>query len=103
MKRPLRVGIVGASAGRGWARISHVPAVRRLEGVELQAVVGSDQSKAEAANVAGIYAALRDDISKKTSSAPDFHYPARLTRLINDLISSAETGTRKPAADWPVP
>jgi predicted dehydrogenase len=57
----------------------------------------------EAVNVAGIYAALRDDISNGTPSAPDFHRAARLTRLIDDLISSAETGTRKSAADWPVP
>jgi hypothetical protein len=57
----------------------------------------------DAANVAGIYAALRDDIAKGTSAAPDFHHAARLTRLIDDLLSSAETGTRKSAAAWPVP
>ena len=38
MGTPLKVGIIGASAERGWAKISHVPAVQGLEGLELAAV-----------------------------------------------------------------
>ncbi len=49
MDRMLRVGIIGASAERGWARISHVPAVRGLPGLALDAVVGSSQASADAA------------------------------------------------------
>lgn len=55
-----------------------------------------------AANVAGIYAALRDDIVHGTSTAPDFDHAVRLTRLIDDLIASSRTGARKSAAAWPV-
>ena len=55
----------------------------------------------EAANVAGMYAALRNDILSETSTAPDFNHAVRLTRLIDDVMSSAQTGTRKPAVDWP--
>lgn len=55
-----------------------------------------------AANVAGVYAALRDDIRRGTSTAPDFGHAVRLTRLIDDLVSAVRTGTRKSAADWPV-
>ena len=47
--RTLRVGIIGASAGRGWAKISHVPAVQGLAGVELAAVASGSQEKADAA------------------------------------------------------
>lgn len=54
------------------------------------------------ANVAGIYAALRDDIALGTSIAPDFTHAVRLTRLVDDVLSSAQTGTRKSAADWPL-
>ena len=54
-----------------------------------------------AANVAGIYAALRDDIAKGTATAPDFDHAVRLTRMIRDLQSSSRTGTRKTALDWP--
>ncbi len=55
----------------------------------------------EAANVASLYAALRNDILHRTSTTPDFQHAARLTRLIDDVLSSAATGARKPAADWP--
>ncbi len=53
------------------------------------------------ANVAGIYAALRDDIMHGTVTAPDFSHAARLARLVEDVLSSARTGTRRSAAGWP--
>ena len=46
---PFSVGIIGASADRGWAKISHVPAVQRLPGLELGAVVAGSQQKSDAA------------------------------------------------------
>lgn len=55
-----------------------------------------------AVNVAGMYAALRDDILRGTTTAPDFHHAVRLTRLIDEVMSSARTGTRRSAADWPI-
>ncbi len=51
-----------------------------------------------AANVAGVYAALRDDIASGTTTVPDFDHAVRLSRLIEEVCASAETGTRKPAA-----
>ncbi|MEJ7660287.1 MAG: Gfo/Idh/MocA family oxidoreductase [Hymenobacter sp.] len=47
--KPLRVGIIGASATGGWARESHVPAVQQLPGVTLTAVANSSQQSADAA------------------------------------------------------
>ena len=49
MDKPLRVGIIGANAERGWARESHVPAVQKLDGMELAAVANKGQAAAEAA------------------------------------------------------
>jgi predicted dehydrogenase len=49
MKQSLQIGIIGASAERGWAKDSHVPAVRKLKGLELAAVVSSSQAGADAA------------------------------------------------------
>ena len=49
MDRNLCVGIIGASAGRGWAKAAHVPAVQQLAGLELRGVVTSDQDSADAA------------------------------------------------------
>jgi predicted dehydrogenase len=45
----IRVGIVGASASRGFASIAHIPALRALPGFEIAAVCTARQETAEAA------------------------------------------------------
>jgi predicted dehydrogenase len=45
----IRVGIVGASASRGFASIAHIPAVRALPQFEIAAVCTARQESAEAA------------------------------------------------------
>ena len=50
---------------------------------------------AEAANVAATYAALRHDIVSGSSTVPDFEHAAHLSKLIQDVVSSAQTGARK--------
>ncbi len=55
----------------------------------------------EAANVAGMYAALRDDILTGKSTAPDFAHAVSLARLIDDVTASSEAGSRKQSVDWP--
>ena len=49
MSQILKVGIIGASAERGWAKISHVPAIQQLDGLELAAIVTQDQQSADKA------------------------------------------------------
>ncbi len=51
-----------------------------------------------AANVAGVYAALRDDIAGGAATVPSFDHAVRLSRLIEEVCASAETGTRRPTA-----
>ena len=55
-----------------------------------------------AANVVGLYAVLRDDIALGTSTAPDFTHAVRVARLVDDVLLSERTGTRRSAADWPL-
>ncbi len=52
MVKTLQVGIICASAERGWAKISHVPAVQGVEGLALGAVVTRDQPPADKAAAA---------------------------------------------------
>ena len=52
-------------------------------------------------NVAGIYAALRDDITKGTFIVADFDHAVRLTHLIEDMLASDATGARRPGPAWP--
>ncbi len=52
-------------------------------------------------NVAGIYAALRDDIANGTSIVPDFDHAVRLSQLVGDMLASSRSGMRKLAENWP--
>ncbi len=49
MAAPLRVGLVGANPDRSWALLSHLPAIGRVEDVELTAVATSNKASAQAA------------------------------------------------------
>jgi len=51
------------------------------------------------ANVAGTYAALRDDIRGETHTAPDFTHAVRLSHLVDDLEASAASVMR--TAEYP--
>lgn len=55
-----------------------------------------------AINVAGVYAALRDDIVCGTANAADFAHAVRLTRLIEDVLAAAQIDTGSNGSDWPV-
>lgn len=54
-----------------------------------------------AVNVGLLYAGLRDDIKRGTFTVTGFEHAVRLTRLLEDVLLSAETGARKRAAEWP--
>jgi len=47
--KPLRIGIVGASAERSWAKDSHIPAIAEIPGVTLTAVATRSEASARAA------------------------------------------------------
>jgi predicted dehydrogenase len=48
-EHPLRVGLVGASAERSWAKVAHVPALETLPEFTLTAVATRRMASAEAA------------------------------------------------------
>ena len=54
-----------------------------------------------AVNVAGVYAALRDDIRRNTRHTTGFDHAVRLTRLMNDVLASSADGARREAQGWP--
>jgi hypothetical protein len=88
-----------------WGSRQH-QATRRRRSIEGENIIigvhGNQVQPDTAANVAGMYAALRNDILFGTSTAANFLHAVRLTRLIDDVMSSARTGTRKSAGDWPL-
>jgi predicted dehydrogenase len=53
-QKEIRIGIVGANAKAGWAKLSHVPAIKGLPGLKLAAVATrNEQSAREAAEAFG--------------------------------------------------
>ena len=54
-----------------------------------------------AANVAGVYAALRDDIANGTAAVTDFDHAVKLTGLMTDLFKSSNSGNRITSQNWP--
>jgi len=55
-----------------------------------------------AVNVAGIYAALRDDILNGSVGAPSFGHAAELTRMMEAVLRSSTDGSSVQADEWQV-
>lgn len=103
MTKTLRVGIIGVSPERGWAREGHVPAVKSARGLELAAVAAGTQQAADAARAAfGVERGYGDaahliadpDIDIVTVAAP---VPAH-----RDLIIAALANGKHVMTEWPV-
>ena len=103
MTRVLQVGIIGASAERGWARESHVPAVQGLDGLELGAVVSPSQTKADAAarafgarvgyaDAATLFNDPEIDIVSVAVKVPEHH----------DLVLGALRAGKHVYCEWPL-
>lgn len=86
MTGKIRVGVVGASPGRGFAAIAHVPALQALPDFEIVAVCTSSQQSADAAaKHYGVPLAFADaaqlaahpdvDVVTVSVKVPDHYYP----------------------------
>ena len=71
-----------------------------LDGEEQHVEVGPVADPETAANVAGLYAALRADIVNGSRTVPDFEHAVGLARLLEDAMTSSTSGARRSASDW---
>ncbi len=83
----------GAQSGR--LTLSLNGGLEQVEEGELAAM------PAAAANVAGVYANLRDDIVNGSFTVPGFDHAVQLTQLITDLLASSQSGRRATGSGWP--
>ena len=103
MTQVLRVGIIGASAERGWAKDSHVPAVQKLAGLELAAVASGDQAKSEAAAQAfGAKKAYGD--AKKLAQDPEIDLITVAVKVPDhrELLLTALAAGKHVYCEWPL-
>ena len=103
MSRPLRVGVIGASAKGGWARESHVPAIQALAGLELGAVVTTTQAGADAAAEAfGARAGYSDPQALFDDPAIDVVTVAVKVPDHHDLVLGALRAGKHLYCEWPL-
>src|ERR1700685_76254 len=103
MQKTLQVGIIGASAERGWARDSHVPAVQKLTGLELGAVVSGNQAKSDAAAKAfGARAAYGDSAELIRDPSIDIVSVCVKVPDHRDLVLSAMKAGKHIYCEWPL-
>lgn len=101
--RTLGVGIIGASAGRGWAKDSHVPAVQHLAGLELAAVAGGNQEKSDAAARAfGARTAHGDALDLVRDPAVDIVTVAVKVPDHRALVLAALAAGKHVYCEWPL-
>ncbi|MFZ3569773.1 Gfo/Idh/MocA family protein [Streptomyces sp. BH097] len=100
---PVRVGIVGLSAKRGWASRAHLPALRRLKGFEVRALSASSAESARAAaekygiahsfgTAAELAASDEVDLVVVTVKVPDHR----------EIIESALAAGKAVFSEWPL-
>ena len=103
MATALRVGIIGASASGGWARDSHVPAVRGLEGLRLVAVATNSQKTAdEAAHAFGVDAAYPSGLDLIRSTEIDLVTVATRVPDHQALVLAALAAGKHVYCEWPL-
>jgi predicted dehydrogenase len=104
---PFRIDVVGESGAlqlRGAAArgLQSGRATLLLDGSSVAIDEGDIANMPDAAvNVAGVYRRLRDDIARSNRSVAGFDHAVRLTRLVEDVLTSSATGRRVEARDWP--
>ena len=95
--------IIGASAERGWARDSHVPAFQKLNVVELGAVVSSSQVKSDAAAKAlGARAAYAHSAELLRDSSIDIVSVCVKVPDHRDLVLSVIQAGKHIYCEWPL-
>ena len=103
MSKPLQIGIIGASAERGWAKESHVPAVQHLPGIELAAVVvnGGDKARA-AAEAFGARVGYSDPQALFDDAAIDVVTVAVKVPDHHELVLGALRARKHVYCEWPL-
>ncbi len=102
MTRPIRVGVIGASPVRGWARRGHLPALRALPGYAITAVAGRPDTLDAAARLFGAEHAVTD--GRRLAELPDVDVVAVTVRVAGhaELVGAALAAGKHVYCEWPL-
>jgi predicted dehydrogenase len=99
----IRVGIIGASPLRGWAKTAHVPALSALDEYEIKAVAASrEESAHEVAAELAIGHALTDP--RRLAGLPDVDLVAVTVKVPahDELVRAALDAGKHVYCEWPL-
>ena len=103
MSKALGVGIIGASAQRGWAKDAHIPAVQGLAGLELVAVAAGDEQKAQAsAKAFGVRSGYASGFDLIKDPAVDLVTVAVKVPDHRELVLAALAAGKHVYCEWPL-
>jgi len=103
MAEPVRVGIVGANPGRGWALTAHLPALTNLPGFEVTAVATTRQESAdETAKAYGVPHAYGDATELLTQ--PDVDVVSVCVKVPHhyEYVRAAIEAGKHVYSEWPL-
>lgn len=104
---PFRVDVVGAEAsltisGGGPRGFQASRLTLTVDGAAVDVDAGELASLPDSVvNIAGLYAALRNDIRDDTTTAPSFDHAVRLSHLVDDVLGVGADALVTPTAPWP--
>ena len=103
MSAPIRVGIVGVNAQRGWAAEAHIPALRSLPGYEITALSTTRQESADAAAEAfGVPHAFGDHNDLVRHPEVDLVVVAVKVAHHNEIVTAALNAGKAVYSEWPL-
>jgi predicted dehydrogenase len=103
MTAPIKVGIVGANARRGWAAIAHIPALRALPAFELTALSTTRQMSADAAGRAfGIELTFEGHDALVHSPEVDLVVVTVKVPHHRQIVTAALTAGKAVYSEWPL-
>src|SRR5215212_7744712 len=103
MNTPLRVGIIGASVRRGWGLNAHIPAIRELPDLTLQAVCTAHSETArESADAFGAPLAFSD--YRELVEHPEIDLVTIAVRVPwhHEMVLAAVAAGKHVYCEWPL-
>jgi predicted dehydrogenase len=104
MDKPLRIGIIGLGAERGWATAAHLPALHALSGdFELAGVANTSLASAQAAATAfGLPRAFESTAELVASPDVDVVVVTVKVPYHRELVSEALNAGKSVYCEWPL-
>lgn len=103
MERKLKVGLVGASATGGWSPVAHIPALKTLKNVRLEAICTSRPESAIAASKAFDVERVFSNI-KELASQQDIDIVSVVVKIPNhyEIVKEALEAGKHVYCEWPL-